>query len=141
MNLIQLKAQTMAMLGLEEEDGEDYEPLLTRALNEGYDRLLEGLTGAHLGQGEEEPLRNGRDEPSLPEWVQPGLCLWACWVICRSGSVVHQKKGTAFRADFQELLRRIYGLPPEERKPRRVTLPQAGQRGKRPFSPFWRKWE
>ncbi len=109
MILQEIKDRVMFQTNNDAEDLGDYEPFVNGYINEGYDLLMEAYDGTHVGTGTSEtnPLKNGEDEPSTPDWTHKALAAWATWCLYRNGNPAKQQRGYQFRQEFEEVLNKI----------------------------------
>lgn len=104
MTLQSIKEQVMFQTNNDADDLGDFEPHLDDYVNEGYDLLVEAVSGEHIG-GEAYPkLTLGTDIPQLPDWMHRALPDYAAWLVYRNGNLVKQNRGRAYLAAFDELL-------------------------------------
>lgn len=106
MTFEELKELTMFQLGFDTEDMADFEPHLSRYLNEGYQWLVMAMDESFLEDF--QPLRHDREEPEwLLEVEQRAIADWATWRICSGGSLARQKKGMVFLEHFEQVKKRL----------------------------------
>ena len=106
MTLAEIKDEIMFQTNNDAEDVGDYMPHLLDYINEGYDRLMSAWEKNHIPT-EHTRLDYDTDVPALPEWLHRSICDWATWLIYRNGNPQKQQRGMAFRAAFEEILRKI----------------------------------
>jgi len=106
--LLDIKHQVMFQIGSDAGDLGDFQPHITRYINEGYDRACMAWTGRHVGaeDGEVAPLRSDRAVPDVPEWLHAAIADWAAWLIYRNGNSARQNRGYPFRSAALDAFRR-----------------------------------
>jgi len=90
------------------DDYEDYAPHVDAYVNDGYDQVLEAITGMHLNQIEAyRTLVEGVDnnvEPGVPEWTHLPICDYATYMLYRNGNPQKQQRGLMFLENFRACL-------------------------------------
>ena len=108
MTLLDIKHQVMFQIGSDAEDLGDFQPHVTRYINEGYDRAAMAWAGQHVGgeEGELPPLGHDRAVPEVPDWLHAAIADWAAWLIYRNGNSSRQNRGYPFRSAALEAFRK-----------------------------------
>jgi len=111
LTLLDIKHQVMFQIGSDAEDLGDFQPHVTRYINEGYDRAAMACVRRHVGgeDGDLPPLSHDRSVPDLPDWLHRAVADWATWLVYRNGSQNRQNRGYPFRSAALEAFRRAEG--------------------------------
>lgn len=106
--------RAMFQYNVDVDDLEDYTPHVDAYINEGYDQVLEALTGYHLRDLPVfPPLNQETDmdvEPKVPLWTHQPICDYATYLLYRNGNPQKQNRGREYLMRFNECLRRCKDL-------------------------------
>ncbi|MDD3411575.1 MAG: hypothetical protein PHY12_12290 [Eubacteriales bacterium] len=155
MTLAEMKAMVMYQTNNDADDLGDFEPYLDSYLNEGYDKLVQGFLGVHIGNEAMPRLLQDTDAPRIPDWCHRAIADYATWMVYRNGTPNKQNRGYAYRTAFEEMYseavrlrgkledkdgdgsyetvttekRSFFGLYPPYAQPKTSSVPGAGGGG------------
>ena len=109
MTLDAIKTQVIFQTNNDKEDLPDFEPHLTRYINEGYEILVFNYTGKHVAEESTEypSLSSNNDEPNLPEYAHRALADFATYMVYRNGNATKQNRGMAYYSTFLQMVSQL----------------------------------
>lgn len=110
MTLSELNEHIMHQTNNDLDDLGDYQPSITRYINEGYDKLVEAYANTHIdtenasGVVEFPSLVSQGDTPAIPGWMHRAIGDYATYMMYRNGNVTKQNRSIPYYQAFLEVL-------------------------------------
>jgi hypothetical protein len=109
MTLNDLQQHALFQTNNDFDDLNEFDPALTRYINEGYDKLCMAYAGRHLDEEAADggttyyTLSLSSDEVDLPEWMHRAIGDYATYMLYRNGNALKQNRGIPFYQMFEEV--------------------------------------